>query len=56
MDWLYRVFVPTENMEKEIKESEDRLLQRENNMDKRDELFQKRELSLDEKIGQIMGD
>jgi len=33
----------------ELKVSEDRLIQRENNMDKRDELFQKRELSLEEK-------
>ena len=33
----------------ELKISEDRLIQRENNMDKRDELFQKRELSLEEK-------
>ena len=33
----------------ELKVSEDRLIQRENNMDKRDELFQKRELTLEEK-------
>jgi ribonuclease Y len=38
----------------ELKISEDRLIQRENNMDKRDELFQKRELSLEEKEKAIL--
>ena len=38
----------------ELKATEDRLIQRENNMDKRDELFQKRELSLDEREKKIL--
>lgn len=38
----------------ELKVSEDRLIQRENNMDKRDELFQKRELTLEEKEKSII--
>lgn len=37
----------------ELKNSEDRLIQREASMDKRDELFQKRELALDERDAKL---
>lgn len=38
----------------ELKESEERLIQREHNMDKRDELYQKRELALDERDEKLL--
>lgn len=38
----------------ELKLSEDRLIQRENNMDKREELYQKRDISLDERENSLL--
>ena len=49
LDKGYCVDKEIKEKKNELKLSEERLIQRENSIDKRDELFQKRELALDER-------
>ena len=57
---IYEHFVDVVKMcirdrkKEELKSTEDRLLQRENSLDKRDEMLQKREISLEEKENHLL--
>ena len=55
---MHKLKIETDNeiqeRKNELKISEDRLIQRENNMDKREELYQKRDMALDDRENSLL--